>query len=463
METKVTFTNGHALLIGVGKYQHNTYTPYAETATDARELAAVLRDPERCGYPDAQVTPLLDEQATHSAILSAFDTLRQNTNADSTVLVFYSGHGDFGPNNTYFLTTYDTQKVNGAIDPNTALSEQELLEKLRALPAKRAFLIFNACFSGEIAPSLGGGEGEILPERTAVALLGTGEGRVIITACRQNQKSYLDEPAKPLTFFGQALVDALRGEGVTPRRGYIGVSDMYEAVYTQVKQKVEERWARLQEPELTINKAVGPLPVALYQGSRPTGALGPADQPRSLSGGVRQVEQAEAERVMNQILSGNFAVKAERIERSIFIGGDVHGDFVGGDKVGGDKVGGDKVGDINNRDGQVAVGRDITQNRGAAPQAVPFRPNTSRLIDIMKSKLQPTDMDTLALVMGDHGFIFDPAALPAGLPEQVNALIRLCQTNKAITALVQGLIDREAIDSEQAAWQEWAQKQDKRT
>jgi tetratricopeptide (TPR) repeat protein len=106
------------------------------------------------------------------------------------------------------------------------------------------------------------------------------------------------------------------------------------------------------------------------------------------------------------------------------------------------------IGNNMNIGGQVAIGGGVTQN-------------TNRLIDIMKSKLESGDMDTLALVMGDYGFTFDPGTLPAELPEQVNALIKLCRTNKAITALVRSLIDRDAIDSERAAWQEWAEDLDK--
>ena len=60
------FTHGYALVIGIGAYRH--LRGLARTATDARDLNAVLVDPDRCGYPRAQVALLVDEQATKAVI-----------------------------------------------------------------------------------------------------------------------------------------------------------------------------------------------------------------------------------------------------------------------------------------------------------------------------------------------------------------------------------------------------------
>ena len=63
---------------------------------------------------------------------------------NATVLLFYSGHGLAGADGNYHLTTYDTKIENKRVLPGSGISEQELLEKLRAIKAKRLLLIVNA-------------------------------------------------------------------------------------------------------------------------------------------------------------------------------------------------------------------------------------------------------------------------------------------------------------------------------
>src|SRR5262249_52285 len=146
-----------------------------------------------------QVRLLVDVGASRDSILAALDDLAQRTNEDATVTIFYSGHGIVDAHQMYYLTTTDT-KLGGTpgkrtIVDNSAISQQELLEKLRALKAKRLLLIFNACHSGEVSPVLDvDGEpftGQNPPTDTTAAALATGSGRAIITACREKQYAFI--------------------------------------------------------------------------------------------------------------------------------------------------------------------------------------------------------------------------------------------------------------------------------
>jgi hypothetical protein len=119
-------------------------------------------------------------------------------------------------------------------------------------------VVFNTCHSGEISPTLGAEStlgDKSLPNATADALLSTGSGRVIITACREEQFSYIGRGA--LSLFTQALVDTLHGEGVSPRGGFISAFDLYTSLYESVKEKVLDAYGRDQEPELTVLKTSG--------------------------------------------------------------------------------------------------------------------------------------------------------------------------------------------------------------
>src|SRR5688572_33301529 len=103
------FDQGHALVIGVGTYANAPQMNVEQTARDAMQIAALLPDPALCGYPPGQVHSLIAEEATRANIVAALKKLAKSTTADSTVFMFYAGHGEFGADGSYYLTTHDTR------------------------------------------------------------------------------------------------------------------------------------------------------------------------------------------------------------------------------------------------------------------------------------------------------------------------------------------------------------------
>lgn len=312
----MAFEAGHALVIGIGSYQHMPKMNVPLTVEDALEIAAVLGDRRYCGYPEQQVMLLQEEKATRQAIEAEFDRLAKTLKESDTFLLFYSGHGEYGADG-YYLTTHDTQMTDKKVIAGSGIHEKVLLEKINAIRARRVFLIFNACHSGEISPDSLGDRTEhlpsqSLPDRTSMALLGTGEGRVIITACRENQRSYFLK-TQSLTFFAQALADGLRGRDIANRRGYISLFDLYEYVFANVSAEVKRRYGVIdsdiiQEPELTIQRGVGAMAIALHRGKTPEGELNEQVPPQSLENSVREIEPKESQKALQQILNGEFTV-----------------------------------------------------------------------------------------------------------------------------------------------------------
>jgi uncharacterized caspase-like protein len=82
--------SAHALVVGITQYQH--VRPLPQVA-DAEDLASVLRDPSACGYPAANVALLREAEASRARTLDALDELARRASADSTVLIYFSGHG----------------------------------------------------------------------------------------------------------------------------------------------------------------------------------------------------------------------------------------------------------------------------------------------------------------------------------------------------------------------------------
>ncbi len=359
------FPTAHALLIGIGSYAHAPQLNVPITVADANAVAAVLRDPQYCGYLPEQVTLLSDASASRDGILTALDGLAARAGEGDTVFVFYAGHGEYGDDG-YYLTTHDTRLSGRKVAVGTGIREAELIAKLRAIKAKRLLLIINACHSGEVSPVLAPGEepltGTPLPPQVSAALLGTGEGRVIISACRENQYSFIGPG--PLTLFTQALVDGLQGKGVSSNRGYISVFDLYihlyfaldEVVPRTVSAAVRQRYGEKQEPELTILKGVGPFAVTLYRGATTLGDFDASGAPPEGTA-VREVNPAYSQAMLRQhqqSIGGNAQVGAA-------VAGDVHGNVTvdqSGQRGGLSFGSGSQLGDVSVRD---VAGGDINR------------------------------------------------------------------------------------------------------
>ncbi len=319
----MAFTKGYALVIGVGSYGPNPPLGSSSsekrprdvpiTVADAKAVDAILKDPNYCGYPADHVMLLHDQDATSERILQDLDRLSDVVGPEDTVFLFYAGHGEYDTDQHSCLTANDTRlNLENKVIASSGMREDDLLRRIKKIRAERALLVFNSCHSVALSPdTLGTSDGptmeggQTLPEELAAALLGTGQGRVMIAACRQQEKSYFRR-SDTRTFFGAALADGLEGKGVPNRHGYIGVFDLYEHLYTTVRSRAKQFLDVVQQPELTISKGVGMMAVAFHRGATPPSPLSDTDLPGSLgsTGVVREVEPIESSRLFEAILSG---------------------------------------------------------------------------------------------------------------------------------------------------------------
>jgi uncharacterized caspase-like protein len=100
---------GYALIVGVGAYAHAPALNLLVAADDAKQVADALREPAAGGYLPDRVILLCDAQATRAGILGALEDLAARVTKDDTVFLFYTGHGKYGADGSYFFTTHDTQ------------------------------------------------------------------------------------------------------------------------------------------------------------------------------------------------------------------------------------------------------------------------------------------------------------------------------------------------------------------
>jgi len=213
-----TFVQGHALIVGVGADLPNTIN-------DAVGLADFLRDPSRCAYPTNQIHLLTGKDATRKAVLLALDDLAQSTGSESTIIIYFSGHGYRVTSSTgefYYLLPYgyDLNHLH-----QTAIGGDDFTDRLRAIPARKLLVLLDCCHAGGVgeakAPGLQLKKSPLPPG--AQGLLAAGGGRVLIASSQEDELSF---SGKPYSAFTLALVEALCGVGVAKKDGYVRVADL---------------------------------------------------------------------------------------------------------------------------------------------------------------------------------------------------------------------------------------------
>jgi hypothetical protein len=259
------FTQGHALIVGVGADLPNT-------VDDAKGLGDILADQERCGYPPDQVSVCTSEKAIRGNVLSELEKLSK-VSKESNVIIYFSGHGyrvKKGNETSYYLMPYG-YNVNDL--QNAAISSEEFNQRLEKIKAKSILVLLDCCHAGGIEVTKSA-TGEVLkappnvemtkaplpPE--APKLFAQGKGRFLIASSREHELSYA---GKPYSAFTAALIEALCGQGVKKQDGYVRVTDLI--MYTSYA--VRERTNKKQNPVTDFRDATD-FALAYYAGGDST-------------------------------------------------------------------------------------------------------------------------------------------------------------------------------------------------
>lgn len=343
------FTNGYALLIGVNE---NAVSGWAlpDVANDIEALAEVLRHPERCAYPPANVKTITGKAATRQGILDGLDWLHQSIEADesgnATAVLYYTGHGwvdtTTEPNAFYFIP-FDVKENNIS---SRALRATDFAGEVAALAPQRLLVMLDCCHAGgmgvkdvvslpagyketAVSPSLlMKGEKAISPGSKSLEGLAQGRGRAVLSSSTGEQRSYIRRDRK-MSIFTYHLIEALTGNA-QPQAGAVEVlvSDVLGHVTRNVPRSAKTDWHKEQTPD---NQLSGNFPVALLLGGKGLGSNQSPPDP------LEPAPSPQPAQAAHRIDTGGGAY----IGGSVSTGG---GDFVGRDKiVHGDEVRGDKV------------------------------------------------------------------------------------------------------------------------
>jgi len=195
--------NSFALLIGVGKRGQDNENMRI-SANDAeniqRVVTAVLE------FPQTNVIPKINKEATTTAVLQALDDLARNTaqKPAELVIVYFSGHG-CARGDKYYLICNDTKNEEIEIE-GKAIKGSIFVDKLNKIKTEKMIVLLDCCHSQGIADH----PRQMIPFEKKELI--SRQDRVIITACGREQVSYLCEPVSLFTY---AVIEGLLGHCFT--------------------------------------------------------------------------------------------------------------------------------------------------------------------------------------------------------------------------------------------------------
>lgn len=229
----------HAVLIGVLEWE-NGLPGFPKEHRKDQELRDVL---VTRGVPAGQITLLLDAEATLANVHAAIEQAVAKADRDSTLIIYYAGHGWPAGDGDYCLANYDVSIDAGA----QGWSLQELGATLsREFRGKRVILWADCCYSGGLQVVV-----DALAERRIAAFSLTSAG-----TANTSTRNWT---------FTQSIIDGLRGEPLVDANGDGRVTlvelrnEVHEAMKHREGQEAGYR-ANGIEQDFLLSKAAGRRP-----------------------------------------------------------------------------------------------------------------------------------------------------------------------------------------------------------
>ena len=213
-----------SLLIGVNKYEDDTYKTLDNVINDILSIGQVLGSSSM----DYEHKLIRGTGCTKDNIIKSLESFFECDSRD-TLFLYWAGHGS-GDNNGY-LITYDTDDMN---KEETAISMESIKKYIDDSKAQAIVSMFDCCYSGNLARGQ-----DDFRAKLAKTFTVEGNGKIVITACDDYQKAY-ELPEKGHGRFTYHILEGIKGEAAG-RDGDISVLGLYEYVSKEMKQYTESQ------------------------------------------------------------------------------------------------------------------------------------------------------------------------------------------------------------------------------
>jgi uncharacterized RDD family membrane protein YckC len=244
----VTEAGRYALIVATSSYRDAKLRRLRAPATDAEQLAHVLRDPQ-IGDFEVEVVHDPDEPALRRRLARFF----ANRRPEDLLFLHFSCHGVKDDRGELHLATTDTEM--DLLDA-TSISSAWLDAQLGRTRSKRVVVLLDCCFSGSFPFGVRPRAGADVDVRGAL----NGRGRVVITASSAMEYAFegdrLAGEGQP-SIFTSAVIDALAsGRADRDQDRLISIDELYDYVFEQVKTRTPA-----QSPQM-MSSLEGPLYLA---------------------------------------------------------------------------------------------------------------------------------------------------------------------------------------------------------
>ncbi|MFA5780335.1 MAG: DEAD/DEAH box helicase [Elusimicrobiota bacterium] len=240
----------NGLFIGIDRYASPAINWLSCARRDAVALHSLFAD-----NLGGNTKLLTDKDATRAAIETEFNRLTK-CKEDDLVVVSFSGHGT----ETHEIVTYDADRSNLL---NTCIPLNQLAEWFSKIPTKRLVCVLDCCFSGGMgakALQVDVVSRELTSAEELLKQL-SGEGRLILTASRANERAWENQKLGHglLTYH---LLTAMQGAEEVKKAGKIGIYRLLEYVTERVIDSAA-KIGKLQNPTL-LGKIDGSLTLPIF-------------------------------------------------------------------------------------------------------------------------------------------------------------------------------------------------------
>jgi WD40 repeat protein len=228
----------YLLATGVSQYREPAFR-LANAARDASALADLLRKPSPPIYERAEITTLLDADATNENIAAGLEKIAAAARPQDIVLVFFSGHGE-SVEGKYFFAPVDFGSKHKALLDEAKNSDEagqtEIIEKIfraegfgegKLLPLLariqgNLLLVLDTCFSATLANN--DKATRAAKNDTALNSVGHETGRSILAAARNLAQDSASGGNHGL--FTTYVLKGLEGEADLGKEGKVNVADL---------------------------------------------------------------------------------------------------------------------------------------------------------------------------------------------------------------------------------------------
>jgi uncharacterized caspase-like protein len=199
------------------------------------------------GYPEENIVTLTNEYATKSDFEKYFEQwLVNHAEKDSTIFIYYSGHGAPNPKNgDAYLVPYDGDP---SFIAQTGYPLRKLYEALRKLPAKQIIIALDSCFSGAGGRSVLAKGARPLVMNLKDNMVLSANMTVLSASSGEQISSTYDEKGHGLfTYF---MLKGIKSEDIVKPDGSVAIGDLFNYLKPQVERIARNQYNNEQTPQL---------------------------------------------------------------------------------------------------------------------------------------------------------------------------------------------------------------------